>query len=68
MAVQNPEPRGKAACNAVGAGSSCLSVAFGAGCILVTEFIKNACVKRWDNYSKFVWGWIAAVGEIEKCV
>lgn len=57
-----------AVCNPVGAGSSCLSAPFGAGHILVTESIKNACVKWWDNYSKFVWGWIAAAREILKCV
>lgn len=36
--------------------------------MLVTEFIKNACAKQWDNYGKFVWGWIAAAREIEGCV
>lgn len=63
-AVQSPECHGEAAHNQLGAVLSCLPTPFGAGRVLVTEFIKNACVKRWDNYSKFVWGWIAAARDI----
>lgn len=63
-AVQSPEFHGEAAHSQPGAVLSCLPTPFGAGCVLVTEFIKNACVKRWDNYSKFGWGWIAAAREI----
>lgn len=67
-AVQSAEVHGEAAHSQPGAVLSCLPTPFGAGRVLVTEFIKNACAKRWDNYSKFVWGWGAAVREISKCV
>lgn len=63
-AVQSLELHGEAAGCQLEAVLSCLPTPFGAGHVLVTEFIKNACLKQWDNYSKFVWGWIAAVREI----
>lgn len=66
--VQSPELDGEAACSQLGAVLSCLPTPFGAGRVLVTDFIKNACLKQWDNYIKFVWGWIAAVREISKRV